>query len=297
VTFKSVIQGAGTGLVLPPADHDVILGYQSGATATGDKNVFVGGTVAAAVVTGNNLTLIGDSTNTGSDPLTFATAIGSGAVVGSSSMIQLGRAGAGSDDVTISRSIFQQPTVASSCNLCNGASVGGAQNVSICSGATPGAAQTINLLNTTATSGAQALNIATSAANTSNITIGNASGTGSMSVAIPTTFNKGIIYGNKAANVTQITSATTAVTSNAVAGQITTVSETTAAGASTTFALTNSFITSSSQVYVQMVSYAGAGVPLLFTASPGSGTVNIVIFNAAAATALNAVIILNFLVI
>jgi len=297
VTFKSLVLGTGAGLVVPPADKDTLLGFGSGALLTGDHNVFAGNNTGSTAVTSNNCTLIGDSANVGSDPLTFSAAIGSGAVVSANNMIQLGRAGAGSEDVTISRSLFQNPTVASSANLCSGASVGGAQTINLCSGATPGAAQTINLLNTTATTGAQQLNIANSASNTTSIAIGASSGTGAITVGLPSTFNKGIIYGNKAGTVTQITSPTTAVTSNAVAGSITTVSETVAAGANATFVFNNSFITSTSQVYVQISSYAGAGVPMIFTNTPGAGTVNIVVFNAAAATALNAVITFAFIVV
>jgi len=256
---------------------------------------FVGETTGASAITSNNCTLLGDQTNVGSDPLTFATAIGAGAVVNSSSMVQLGRAN--SDDTTIGRSLFQLTTGAATASLCNGPSVAGTQNVNICSGATPGAIQTVNVLNTTASTGAQTLNIATSATNTSNINIGSASGTGLMTIAMPTTFGKGIVYGNKATNVTQITSATTAVTSNAVAGQLTTVSETVAAGANVAFTLNNSFLTSTSQLYTQLVSYSGTGVPQIGVSGFGAGVCTITIFNYGAAAALSAALVFNFLVV
>lgn len=107
-TANSLVLGNGAGLVVPSTDKDVLLGYNSGVAVTGDHNVFVGETTGASAITSNNCTLLGDQANVGSDPLTFATAIGSAAVVNSSSMIQLGRAN--SDDTTIGRSLFQLTT-------------------------------------------------------------------------------------------------------------------------------------------------------------------------------------------
>jgi len=64
----------------------------------------------------------------------------------------------------------------------------------------------------------------------------------------------------KTANVTQTTSITTGVTSNGVAGQITTVSATTASAATSSFTVTNSAVTSSSYVFLQLVSYSGTPI-------------------------------------
>ena len=91
---------------------------------------------------------------------------------------------------------------------------------------------------------------------------------------------------NKISNVTQITSDTTSVTSNSVAGSITTVSLTTAAANNFSFTVNNSYCTSTSFVLLQLVSYSGTigtdGIPIL-TSSPSSGAFNVNIYNGGSA--------------
>jgi hypothetical protein len=58
---------------------------------TGSRNVFVGREAGFANATGSDLTLVGAFANVGSDGLSFATAIGSGAVVTTSNSVVLGR--------------------------------------------------------------------------------------------------------------------------------------------------------------------------------------------------------------
>jgi trimeric autotransporter adhesin len=67
---------------------------------TGNSNSFFGNSAGYENVTGSNNTIIGTFANVGAGNLTFATAIGAGAVVNSSNTIALGR-GDGSDKVVI----------------------------------------------------------------------------------------------------------------------------------------------------------------------------------------------------
>jgi len=101
----------------------------------------------------------------------------------------------------------------------------------------------------------------------------------------------------KQANVTQITSIVTGVTSNGCAGQITTVSATTASASTSTFTVTNSSCLTTSYVQLQLVSYAGTyytnGVPLLTVSAIGSGSFNVTIANAGV-NALSGVLVFNY---
>jgi len=104
----------------------------------------------------------------------------------------------------------------------------------------------------------------------------------------------------KTANVTQTTSITTGVTSNGVAGQITTVTATTASAQTSSFTVTNSAVTSSSYVFLQLVSYSGTiytnGIPLLTVSNITSGSFQINILNAGA-NALNGSLVITYLVV
>jgi hypothetical protein len=74
------------------ADANTFLGEDSGnSNTTGASNTFVGKSSGFSNATGSNITLIGVDTNTTVDGLTYATAIGSGATVGVSNRVVLGR--------------------------------------------------------------------------------------------------------------------------------------------------------------------------------------------------------------
>lgn len=112
-----------------------------------------------------------------------------------------------------------------------------------------------------------------------------------------TTNNSGAVGYSKASNVTQASSITTAVTSNGVAGQITTITATTSANSTSTFTVNNSACLSTSFVQLQLVSYAGTygtnGVPLLAVSSVSAGSFNITIANASA-NALNGALVIYY---
>jgi hypothetical protein len=83
------------------ASNNSFLGTNAGEFNTvGINNVFVGYQAGDANTTGDNNTTIGFEADVGSNNLTFATAIGSGAVVSASNTVQLGRTD-GSDYVYI----------------------------------------------------------------------------------------------------------------------------------------------------------------------------------------------------
>lgn len=96
--------------------------------------------------------------------------------------------------------------------------------------------------------------------------------------------------------VTQITSSATGVTLNKMTGQITTVALTTAATAEEEFTVTNSFV-DSNDVVVVSTTYAGAGTPILSVKGAANGSFKVVVTNVHAANALNAVLVVNFVVI
>ena len=96
--------------------------------------------------------------------------------------------------------------------------------------------------------------------------------------------------------VTQITSASTAVTLNKVTGQITTVALTTAAGAEEVFQVNNTSVTSLDVVSVS-TTYAGAGTPAVTVKGVATNGFVIVITNLHSADALNAALVINFAVI
>jgi hypothetical protein len=101
--------------------------------------------------------------------------------------------------------------------------------------------------------------------------------------------------------VTQGTNITTAVTVNAAAGVITTVSLTTAGGdTSGPFTVNNSYVSATSTIILTAEYASGkTGNPIVMTeGTPGSGTFKIKIGNGApAATVLNDVVKIHFLVV
>jgi hypothetical protein len=71
---------------------NAFFGYGAGLNnKTGESNTFVGMTTGGTNLAGSNLTLIGTSANVGVDNLSYATAIGAGAVVNTSNTLVLGR--------------------------------------------------------------------------------------------------------------------------------------------------------------------------------------------------------------
>lgn len=96
--------------------------------------------------------------------------------------------------------------------------------------------------------------------------------------------------------VTQITSASTGVTLSKVTGQITTVALTTAAAAEEVFTVTNTTV-AATDVVVLTTTYAGAGTPLVFCKKVAAGSFDISITNLHAASALDALMVINFAVI
>jgi len=108
-----------------------------------------------------------------------------------------------------------------------------------------------------------------------------------------------LLYSGKLA-YTQVTSNVTAVPITSNAGSVTTLAFTTASAGTTSFNLTGSVILSTSQVMVEMVSYAGTpytnGVPVL-TVTPvtaGVATVNVTNYGA---NALAGALVFNYVVV
>ncbi|MBK8466112.1 MAG: tail fiber domain-containing protein [Chloracidobacterium sp.] len=72
--------------------NNTLIGHNTGsATTTGDNNTFLGKGAGTVNTTGSNNTLIGYNAEVGASNLTFATAIGAGAVVSTDDTLVLGR--------------------------------------------------------------------------------------------------------------------------------------------------------------------------------------------------------------
>jgi hypothetical protein len=93
-----------------------------------------------------------------------------------------------------------------------------------------------------------------------------------------------------------VTGAAGAATLNTSSGTITTESLTTAAGATFTLTLTNSYIAAADIVLVT-VSSTGTGSPAVTEVTPAAGTCVVLIQNVHASAAFNAVLIVKFVVI
>ena len=100
------------------------------------------------------------------------------------------------------------------------------------------------------------------------------------------------------ANVTQITSITTAVTVNALNGIVTTVSSTLAANLKTFFTVNNPNVLAGSKILVS-VQYdeAATGIPVLGVADIAAGSFKVVLSNGAGIAALNNVIKVHYIII
>lgn len=96
-------------------------------------------------------------------------------------------------------------------------------------------------------------------------------------------------------SVTQATNITTAVTLNALCGSVTTVSSILPGAGTTAFTVNNSLVKTTSKVFVSLV-YNGTGIPVVTVQSIANGSFVVEINNAAAATALNSTLTINFLV-
>ena len=96
--------------------------------------------------------------------------------------------------------------------------------------------------------------------------------------------------------VTQITSSSTGVILNRNCGRITTVALTTAAGAEERFTVTNN-LALATDVVVFGTTYNGAGTPAISVLNQTNGSFDIVITNLHAANALNAVMLINFVLL
>lgn len=115
--------------------------------------------------------------------------------------------------------------------------------------------------------------------------------------AIKSTSSTGGIgyYTGAGAAVTQITTAATGVTINAVCGAITTVALTTAGAAEETFVVTNSAVEASDCI-VFGTNYAGAGIPFVTATAVSAGAFTVQITNVSASS-LNALMVINFAII
>jgi len=110
---------------------------------------------------------------------------------------------------------------------------------------------------------------------------------------------EGIGYATGAGGaVTQVPSATTAVISNTVSGQITTVALTNLAGVDHSFTLTNSVIAATDVVVVSVGTYGGTadGIPVVNVQATAAGSCVINLRNTGA-VALDALAVINFAVI
>lgn len=96
--------------------------------------------------------------------------------------------------------------------------------------------------------------------------------------------------------VTQITSITTGVTCNALAGTITTVSQTVAAGAEASFTVTNSRVKATDCPIVCIKSTASAGKFVPWVSAVADGSFEVTVSNVDAAAG-NNTLVLNFVVI
>ena len=102
----------------------------------------------------------------------------------------------------------------------------------------------------------------------------------------------------RTANVTQLTSITTAVTVEALNGVITTVSSTLAADTKTSFVVNNDLVTAASRILLS-VQYddLATGIPVASVDKIIAGKFNLVISNAAGVDALNNVVKVHYIIL
>lgn len=139
----------------------------------------------------------------------------------------------------------------------------------------------------------------------SAVTVANQGGFGALSGTsilssgsiLSTGADDGIGYGTGAGGaVTQLTNSATGVTIDTPCGQITTVALTTAAAAEEVFTVTCASVIATDVIAVS-TTYAGAGTALIGVKKVAAGAFDITITNLHAANALNAVVVINFVVI
>lgn len=91
--FFNTFVGSDTGDANTTGNNNSFFGRNAGgANTTGSVNSFIGNNAGDLNTTGSNNTVIGASADVGAGNLTFATAIGAGALVSSSNTVVLGRA-------------------------------------------------------------------------------------------------------------------------------------------------------------------------------------------------------------
>jgi len=110
--------GALSGESNTDGQRNVFVGFAGTSNTKGDYNVFVGFDAGQSNITGTQNTLIGEEANVGAPDLSWATAIGSGAVVSTSETIVLGRPN-GHDTVDLPGKLqIDTLAVAGSAQLC-----------------------------------------------------------------------------------------------------------------------------------------------------------------------------------
>jgi len=97
--------------------------------------------------------------------------------------------------------------------------------------------------------------------------------------------------------VTQLTSISTGVALDAIAGTITTVSTTLAAAAEADFVVTNSKVAATDVVVANIKSTASAGTPLVSVVAVAAGSFTVRITNLHASAALDNTLLINFVVV
>ena len=80
------------------SNDNTAVGYNAISTSSGTRNTALGANTGPTLASGSDNTLIGNSTDTGNGSVSYGTALGAGAIVGSSNTIVLGRT---SDSVAI----------------------------------------------------------------------------------------------------------------------------------------------------------------------------------------------------
>ena len=102
----------------------------------------------------------------------------------------------------------------------------------------------------------------------------------------------------RTANVTQLTSITTAVTVNGLNGVITTVDSTLLADKQTSFTVNNDLVVAGSRILVSAeYDEEGFGVPVVSVADIAAGSFKVVLSNGAGVDVLNNVVKVHFLII
>lgn len=104
------------------------------------------------------------------------------------------------------------------------------------------------------------------------------------------------------ANVTQLVSINTGVTASGQAGVITTFAAATVAQDNDVFTVTNTLVTATSVILLQLADYSGDfdgtdGTPLVFVDTIAAGSFDIIIYNAHATTPLNGTLDIHYSVI